>query len=176
VLDGDGVEIGPTNLTASGLTVGSDVEIDATGLHVIGGLVTPVWPVAARNSVTNTSLTTTQTDKITLTINPPSWVEVLTLQSAARLQMSNTSAGGQNLQCGVTADAGGAHEGRTSGQAGTHPTNSPATNSTTVIRNNTLSLSPAGRSVDVVMDASVNTGTNSSNFLTLNVIGFGTRT
>lgn len=163
-------------LDVNGLRVGDDVVVDASGLQVIGGYVTPMWPFANRVRTDNVSLTTSATDFLTVTINPPSWVQVLTVHAAARLQISNSSGGGQLLQCGLTTDDGGAFESRASGSAGTHSTNSPATNATTVVYGDTISLSPAGRSVNVVMDASVNTGTNNANFLSLSVLAFGTRT
>lgn len=162
-LDGDGLDVanGLVTVDDSGLMVGSDVIVDSTGLRVIGGYVTPsLWQRYA-GSVTNTSLNTTDTDKITLNVTPPSWAETMICQLLGVGGFSNGSGGTQNLRTqfrvGTNAAFGSLDISAPNGQT------MGATNFSSITEGTTgISLPSA---FDVRMQASVNTGTNASNHL-----------
>jgi hypothetical protein len=171
VIDSDGLDIGNglVVVDSDGLRVGTDVEIDATGLHVEGGLVQGLWFYANRVFAVDTSLGTSFTTIGTLNIDPPSWVEVLAIEATGNGQMGNVSGSTQNFILQTTI------EGETPAfRATTVEHNTTRTHSAMVSA--TKTLSPAGQDIDVTVEARVNSGTNATNAISLNVQAFGVRT
>jgi len=175
VLDADGLDIGAglTVIDSTGVQVGSDVVIDSTGLHVAGGDVQSVWFASAEDDATNVSLTTTETQFNSLVIDPPAWVEQITIFGICRAHMVNASGGTQNLLTRITLDSGGSGSDPASGIQSI-PDNSSG--ELTVPEEATITLTPAGRSVTVIQTGWLNVGTNSNNVLTMKVLAFGVRT
>jgi hypothetical protein len=175
VIDADGLDIGAglTVIDSTGVQVGSDVVIDSTGLHVAGGDVQSVWFASAEDDATNVSLTTTETQFNSLVIDPPAWVEQITIFGICRAHMVNASGGTQNLLTRITLDSGGSGSDPASGIQSI-PDNSSG--ELTVPEEATITLTPAGRSVTVIQTGWLNVGTNSNNVLTMKVLAFGVRT
>jgi hypothetical protein len=95
VLDGDGLDIGAglTTITSTGVTVGTDVVIDSTGLHVEGGDVVATYTDVKEGSASGITLTDTFAEFGNATFTLPSWVASAKVLATAYTQASNTSGG-----------------------------------------------------------------------------------
>jgi hypothetical protein len=141
------------------------VEIDATGLQVIGGYVTPLWTFEDQVHTANASLTTTQTNIHSVTITPPSWVQTVLLQISHKAQITETTT--KNLSSRL-------HD-------GSSPISSDATFQFTVAAGQTNAasvnyhMSITSFPFSIHQRVNVSSGTNSSNQLGLGVTAFGVR-
>jgi hypothetical protein len=161
-LDENGVLVAgaPVLLDGDGLQVGTDVVIDSTGLHVIGGLVTPSESEIQIGQATDVSLTTTPQDVVTLTMTPPSWAQQVYGFVIATAQVSESSSA---KNCKMTPRIGTSDFGdRTQGLS-----TSPATESWTAATSISTDRVSLPSSFDVHCRVNLNTGTNSTNLFNL---------
>ena len=129
----------------------------------------PIWvDVAYDIALLNESLTTTpQTfDGPTLTV--PAWVDNISVLFIGTFQMTNSSGGNQNAIMDVDLD------GSEAGGGVTFTLANNATNNFTLSQVASLN-GVSGSTVTSKMDAWLSTGTNSSNFGVMSIIGIGTR-
>lgn len=166
IIDGGQVTI----LAADGVT--EKVVLDQSGLAVDGGVVQAVWFTSLQDETVDASLTTVAQEVGSVTVDPPAWVEELTLLGLARASMDNSSGGNQVLVNQMVLDDGGSDE----DPVGDNQTIANGFRNTfTLPEELTLTLSPAGRSVVVTQNARVLTGTNGNNAFALKVFAFGVR-
>jgi hypothetical protein len=168
VLDRDGVAVGeaPVLLTSTGLTVGTDVEIDATGLQVVGGFVTPIDGRRGADLATNVSLTSTDQTVASVQINPADWVETMFIMANATGSLSNTAGGSRNLLITLSVD-GSAYG----------PITGTAADGTTIAIpiNNSQVKTPPSDPFTVALQARLSSGTNNANSFRVDVLAFGFR-
>jgi hypothetical protein len=161
-LDENGVLVAgaPVLLDGDGLQVGTDVVIDSTGLHVIGGLVTPSESEIQIGQATDVSLTTTPQDVVTLTMTPPSWAQQVFGFVIATAQVSESSSA---KNCTMTPRIVTSNFGdRTQGLS-----TSPATESWTAATSISTDRVSLPSSFNVHCRVNLNTGTNSTNLFNL---------
>jgi hypothetical protein len=161
VVDGDGVDI------ASGKVV-----LDSTGLEVDGGNVQAVWPATGDDTAQNVTVTVTQTEFLSVTIDPPAWVQSLFVFATATGQFSNTTGSAFRGEVRLILDKSGASQ---EAASGTQNVLNNVTQHLAVSEVLTVPLSPAGRAVDVTMDAFVTSGTSTNNLFGLKVLAVGVR-
>jgi hypothetical protein len=156
---------------ANGTT--EQVVLDSDGLQVAGGLVQAVWFNAQDALLDSQTINTTSTtDRQTITIDPPAWVEGLSIMAATTMQFSDTS---DNLGFTNTViDDGGAEEEARVVSVGVGGTGEVSTNAAVSLFLKTMPLSPAGRTVSIVQRAWVNTGSVTAN-LRVSVLAVGYR-
>lgn len=145
------------------------VVLDSDGLEVIGGFVTPISPDRSGDSEVNFALTTTFQTVNSVTFTPPAWVERLYIFVNHSAQMSDANAKNLNIRI-LDSDASPVFATATFGVAGTGVL---STNATSV--GATIQVDAASFPYTLNQQASVNTGTNSSNVFNLSAVAFGIR-
>lgn len=127
----------------------------------------PVWTYAAEApTVAGVALTTTATEWISHIIDVPSWVGTISILSIGTLQPRNSSGGVQGYRLSVRYND--IQSGLASGDV-------PDGSIGGVFHFESLQLSSPGSTVQVSVYAHTATGTNSDNFLALDIIAFGVR-
>jgi hypothetical protein len=156
------LEITPAGGTKFYASNGSTVmtTLDATGLQVIGGYVTPSLSEIQIGQATDVSLTTTPQDVVTLTMTPPSWAQQVYGFVIATAQVSESSSA---KNCKMTPRIETSDFGdRTQGLS-----TSPATESWTAATSISTDRVSLPASFDVHCRVNLNTGTNSTNLFNL---------
>lgn len=142
-----------------------DVVLNSDGLEVIGGFVTPIWIENLDDSSQDTTITTSGSTPVSVTFNPPSWVQEVKVFAALSFQMSASA--NHTMRFRIDID----------GLPGTgffsHSATSGETSHVTRVKGATVSGSG---SFDVDGVVSVSSGSNSSNVLRLTVQAVGFRT
>jgi hypothetical protein len=175
LLDGDGLDVGSglVVVDAVGVNIASGkVVLDSSGLEVDGGNVQAVWIQTGDDTAQNQSLNTTYAEMAAVTFDPPNWVQTLFVMATATGQFGNTSGSTFNGFMRMTLDDGGASA---EGAEGNETVEHNQTCHFAITEVLTVPLSPAGRAVDVTLDARVNSGSTSLNLFGLKIVAFGVR-
>lgn len=147
------------------------VVLDADGLHVAGGLVQSLWFASSEDVTANITLTTSPQTVGDITIDPPDYVEEVTIFGFARATITNP--GSEILLVHrLTLDDGGSGEDSVSAN---QDVLANRISNTMLVEEATVSLSPAGRSINITQEAHLSSGTFSDDLFSLKVLVIGVR-